>query len=73
MPGKNLFPSTAQLMAVIADESTVTGFLLTGMGQRDKDGKANYMIVSKDTPDQELEKYLLELLAKKNIGIVFIA
>ena len=49
MPGKNLFPNTALLMAVIADESTVTGFLLTGMGQRSKEGQANYMIVNKET------------------------
>ena len=40
------------LVAVIADESTVTGFLLTGIGQRGAKGDGNYMIVNKDTTDQ---------------------
>ena len=34
-----------------ADESTVTGFLLTGIGQRGSRGDHNYMIVNKDTTD----------------------
>ena len=35
---KATFPKKSLLIAVIADESTVTGFLLTGIGQRGKDG-----------------------------------
>jgi vacuolar-type H+-ATPase subunit F/Vma7 len=44
------------LVAVIADEATVTGFLLTGIGERGKDGSRNYFIASKDTTDVQLEE-----------------
>ena len=54
MPGKNPYPKTRLIMAVIADESTVTGFLLTGLGQRDNSGKTNYFMSSKGTTDEEL-------------------
>jgi vacuolar-type H+-ATPase subunit F/Vma7 len=36
------------LVAVMGDEATVTGFLLTGIGERNRKGEANYMIVTKD-------------------------
>ena len=45
------FPSKRLLIAVIADESTVTGFLLTGIGQRGTRGDTNYMIVNNETTD----------------------
>lgn len=51
MSGKSPFPTKSLLIAVIADESTVTGFLLTGIGQRGKNGEQNYMICNKDTTD----------------------
>ena len=54
---KNNFPTKRLLIAVIADESTVTGFLLTGIGERGKDaGSQNFMITNKDTTDQMLEE-----------------
>jgi vacuolar-type H+-ATPase subunit F/Vma7 len=49
---QNKFSNKRLLVAVIADESTVTGFLLTGIGQRGTKGDHNYMIVSKETTDQ---------------------
>ena len=49
---KNPFPKRPMLVAIIADESTVTGFLLTGIGQRNKNGEQNFLIVNKDTTDQ---------------------
>jgi len=48
---KSSFPKKSLLVAVIADETTVTGFLLTGIGERGKGGTRNYMIVDKDTSD----------------------
>lgn len=48
---KAAFTKKTLLVAVIADESTVTGFLLTGIGERGKDGTRNYMICNKDTTD----------------------
>ena len=53
---KNNFPTKRLLIAVIADESTVTGFLLTGIGERGKDASSqNFMITNKDTTDEMLE------------------
>ena len=60
-------------MSVIADEQTVTGFLLTGMGQRDINGKSNYYMTSKETSDEELEQQFLIYVADSKIGILFIA
>ena len=48
---QNKFGNKRLLVAVIADESTVTGFLLTGIGQRGTRGDNNYMIVNKETTD----------------------
>ena len=73
MPGKNPYPKTRLIMSVIADESTVTGFLLTGMGQRDNNGKTNYYMSSKETTDEELEAALQAYLEDPKIAIVFIA
>ena len=73
MPGKNPFPTKKLLMCVIADESTVTGFLLTGMGERDRDGKANYFICGKDTPEEDLNDAFDEYLKNPNVCIIFIA
>ena len=56
MPGlKKTYPKGRLIMAVMADEPTVTGFLLTGMGQRDSGGKSNYFISTKETTVEELE------------------
>jgi V-type H+-transporting ATPase subunit F len=66
------FPKKSLLMAVMADESTVTGFLLTGLGERGKDGTRNYMIVDKETSDQALEEGFARFL-RDDIGVVLIA
>jgi len=72
MSGKNPFPTKSMLVAVVADESTVTGFLLTGIGQRGKNGEQNYMICNKDTTDQMLEENFSRMIARDDIGIVLI-
>ena len=73
MPAKNPFSNKSLLVAVIADESTVTGFLLTGIGQRNKNGDQNYLIVNKDTTDQVLQTEMAKLLSRDDIGIILIA
>ena len=70
---KNPFTSKSLLVAVIADESTVTGFLLTGIGERNRHGKANYIIVTNDTTDQALEEGFGEMLKRDDIGVILIA
>ena len=48
------------IISVIADESTVTGFLLTGLGQRKKNIHGavtqNYLIASKERVE-EIEEF----------------
>ena len=73
MPAKTLFPTKPMLIGVIADESTVTGFLLTGIGERNKKGESNFYIVNKDTTDSTLEQEVAKFLARDDIGILLIA
>ena len=61
------------LMAVIGDESTVTGLLLTGMGERNTKGETNFFIVEKDTTDQEIEETMRKYLERSDIGIILIS
>jgi len=69
---KASFPKKSLLVACIAEESTVTGFLLTGIGERGKDGSANFLIVNKETTDAQLEEGFSRLL-RDDIGVVLIA
>ena len=39
------------LVAAIADTTTMTGFLLTGMGERNHKGQTNFLVVDKETTD----------------------
>ena len=73
MPPKTVFPTKPLLISVIADESTVTGFLLTGIGERNKKGESNFYIVNKDTTDSTLEIEVAKFLARDDIGILLIA
>ena len=36
---------SSTLVSVIGDEDTVTGFLLTGIGERNNKGEANFLVV----------------------------
>lgn len=61
------------LIAVIADATTVTGLLLTGMGERSKKGDTNFLIVDKEMADATIETTLRGFLDRDDIGIVLIA
>lgn len=56
----------------MADEQTVTGFLLAGTGQRGKDGSQNFLIVNKDTNDEQLEQTFKAWTSKEEVGIILI-
>lgn len=45
-----------KLIAVIGDEDTVTGFLLGGIGELNKNRKPNFLVVEKDTSIAEIEE-----------------
>ena len=58
MPSGYPFPRTSLLISIMADESTVTGFLLTGIGERGRDGTKNYYIINKDSSLAQMEQEL---------------
>ena len=62
------------LVAAIGDRTTITGLLLTGMGERNLKGQTNFMIVDKDTNDEAIDKALREFLDRPGeIGIILIS
>ena len=70
---KAAFTKKSLLVSVIADESTVTGFLLTGIGERAKDGSRNYLICNKETTDAELEEFFGKTLSRSDVGVILIS
>ena len=70
---KLTYPTKSMLLAVCADDLTVTGFLLTGMGERDKKGNQNFLIADKDTTDEELRQVFTSWVESNDIAIVMIA
>lgn len=61
------------LVAVIGDEATVTGFLLTGIGERNRKGEANFLMVTKDTTLTQIEIAFKKFLDRDDIGIIMIS
>lgn len=59
------------IIAVIGDESTVTGLLLTGIGERNAQG-SNFFIVEKETTDNQIEEVMRKWLQRPDIGIILI-
>lgn len=65
--------SKSLTIAVIGDEPTVTGLLLTGMGERNKKGETNYLIVTKDTTLSQIETAFKTYIERDDVGIVLIS
>jgi V-type H+-transporting ATPase subunit F len=61
------------LVSVIGDSTTVTGLLLTGMGERNTKGQTNFMVVDKETTDAMIEAQLRQLIERTDIGIILIS
>ena len=57
----------------LGNDFTITGLLLTGMGERNVRGQSNFMIVDKETSDESVETFLRELLGRSDVGIVLIS
>ncbi|CAO2818842.1 unnamed protein product [Amaranthus hypochondriacus] len=68
IPTKN-----SALIAVIADEDTVTGFLLAGVGNVDIRRKTNYLIVDNKTTVKQIEEAFKEFTTREDIAIVLIS
>lgn len=61
------------LVAAIGDASTITGLLLTGMGERNDRGVKNFLIIERNTTDEEIDQTLRSFLQRPDIGIVLIS
>ena len=61
------------LVSAIGDRTTITGLLLTGMGERNLKNQTNFLIVDKDTDDETIETTLRSFLERSDIGIVLIS
>ncbi len=71
--GKAFRVKGSLLVAIIGDEPTVTGFLLTGIGERNRKGEANFLIVTKDTTLSQIETFFKKLMEREDIGIIMIS
>eukprot|EP00242_Pyramimonas_sp_CCMP2087_P007059 CAMPEP_0198198406 /NCGR_PEP_ID=MMETSP1445-20131203/1880_1 /TAXON_ID=36898 /ORGANISM="Pyramimonas sp., Strain CCMP2087" /LENGTH=132 /DNA_ID=CAMNT_0043867963 /DNA_START=67 /DNA_END=465 /DNA_ORIENTATION=- len=61
------------LIAVIADEDTVTGFLLAGVGNVDARRKPNFLIVDSKTSVQTIEATFKEFTHREDVSILLIS
>ena len=60
------------LLGIIADEETVTGFLLAGIGER-SETSTNFLKVSSKTTNDKIEEFFHNLSTRKDIGIILIS
>ncbi|OMJ72695.1 hypothetical protein SteCoe_28794 [Stentor coeruleus] len=61
------------LIAVVADEDTVTGYLLTGIGERNHKGETNFIIVDDSTPSKAVEEAFEKLINRQDIALILVA
>ena len=61
------------LVSAICDSATMTGLLLTGMGERNLKNQTNFLVVDKEVTDQMIEDKLRQLLGRDDVGIVLIS
>ncbi|KAK7258542.1 hypothetical protein RIF29_24122 [Crotalaria pallida] len=61
------------LIAMIADEDTVVGFLLAGVGNVDLRRKTNYLIVDAKTTVKQIEDAFKDFTAREDVAIVLIS
>jgi V-type H+-transporting ATPase subunit F len=59
-------------IAVIGDEDTVTGFLLTGIGQMEQDGTCSFLVVRPKTTVEEIERAFTEFSQRDDVAILLI-
>ena len=60
------------LLGIIADEETVTGFLLAGIGER-SETSTNFLKVNSKTTNDQIEEFFHTLSTRKDIGIILIS
>ncbi|CAI2726580.1 unnamed protein product [Schistosoma spindalis] len=61
-----------KLIAVIGDEDTCTGFLLSGTGEVDKNRRPNFFVVDKNTSLIDVEDVFRTFVGRDDIAIILI-
>mmetsp|Transcript_11427 Transcript_11427/g.41818 ORF Transcript_11427/g.41818 Transcript_11427/m.41818 type:complete len:125 (+) Transcript_11427:203-577(+) len=61
-----------QLIAVIADEDTTTGFLLAGVGHLDPRRNSNFLCVDKNTTVKQIEDAFKEFTNRTDVAVILI-
>ncbi|XP_055329373.1 V-type proton ATPase subunit F-like [Paramacrobiotus metropolitanus] len=62
-----------KLIAVIADEDAVVGFVLGGIGELNKQRQPNYFIVNNETLTSDIEEAFKTFTKRDDIGIILIS
>mmetsp|Transcript_317 Transcript_317/g.1071 ORF Transcript_317/g.1071 Transcript_317/m.1071 type:complete len:134 (-) Transcript_317:281-682(-) len=71
--GKKKFVGQVDMkIGLIADEDTVTGMLLAGIGHIDGQGRKNYLCVEAKTHLKDIEEKFHELTTRRDVSMVFI-
>jgi V-type H+-transporting ATPase subunit F len=74
MAGRATIPArNSALIAMIADEDTVVGFLMAGVGNVDIRRKTNYLIVDSKTTVRQIEDAFKEFSARDDIAIILLS
>ncbi|KAJ3219524.1 H(+)-transporting V1 sector ATPase subunit F, partial [Clydaea vesicula] len=60
------------LVAVMGDEDTVTGLLLSGIGHIDSKQRGNFLVVDSKTPLPKIEETFEEFVKRRDIAIILI-
>lgn len=61
------------LVAVIADEDTITGFLLAGVGDVDIRKRTNFLVVDSKTTVRNIEQAFKDFTSRDDIAIVLVS
>eukprot|EP00461_Guttulinopsis_vulgaris_P001241 UN01241 len=62
------------LVAIIGDEDTVAGFMLAGIGQRDKSNGTNFLIVDNEkTPVSKVIEFFKNLTQRPDISLILVS
>ncbi|CAI5464358.1 unnamed protein product [Closterium sp. Yama58-4] len=61
------------LIAMIADEDTITGFLLAGVGHMDVRRRKNYLVVDSKTPVRQIEESFKEFSNREDVAVILIS
>lgn len=61
------------LVAVIADEDTITGFLLAGVGDVDLRKRSNFLVVDGKTTARQVEAAFKDFTGREDVAIVLVS